>query len=157
VEVTEHQDFYASKQDGCAPNYGSGQSRHNPDPANNMTAIEYIEQSGVPEAMWPNLAEWFGWFEKQGMVGVVEDKDGIAGVALARCIKDGQKADHYVHSEDGQNVFVDLTISSKGAKSLRCLLLLLWERFGPRKRITFNRSGKPRSYSYMKFMRKARV
>ncbi len=61
----------------------------------------------------------------------------------------------YVHSEDGEDVFVDLTISSKGAKSLRCLLLLLWERFGPRRRITFNRLGKPRSYDYMNFMRKA--
>jgi hypothetical protein len=59
-----------------------------------MTAVEYIEQSGVPEAMWPNLAEWFSWFEKQGMVGVVEDKDGIAGLALARCIKDGQEPNH---------------------------------------------------------------
>jgi len=122
-----------------------------------MTAVEYIEQSGVPESMWPNLEAWYGWFEKQGMVGIVKDGDNIAGVALARCIKDGQKPDHYVHSEDGENVFVDLTISSKGAKSLRCLLLLLWERFGPRKRITFNRSGKPRSYDYMTFMRKARV
>ena len=122
-----------------------------------MTAIEYIEQSGVPEAMWPNLEAWYGWFEKQGMVGIVRDEDGIAGVALARCVKDGQEPKHYVHSEDGENVFVDLTISSKGAKSLRCLLLLLWQRFGPRKRITFNRSGKPRSYDYMTFMRKARV
>ena len=120
-----------------------------------MTAIEYIEQSSVPEAMWPNLAEWFGWFEKQGMVGIVRDKDGIAGVALARCINDGQEPNHYVHSENGENVFVDLTISSKGAKSLRCLLLLLVERFGPRKRIIFNRSGKPKEYDYMKFMRKA--
>ena len=120
-----------------------------------MTAIEYIEESGVPESMWPNLAQWYGWFEKQGMVGIVKDGEEIAGVALARCIKDGQKADHYVHSEDGEDVFVDLTISSKGAKSLRCLLLLLWERFGPRRRITFNRAGKPRSYNYMYFMRKA--
>jgi len=88
---------------------------------------------------------------------VVEDKDGIAGVALARCLKDGQEPKHYEHTEDGENVFVDLTISSKGAKSLNCLLLLLWQRFGPRKRITFNRSGKPRSYCYMTFMRKARV
>ena len=120
-----------------------------------MTAIEYIEQSSVPEAMWPNLAQWFGWFERRGMVGIVRDKDGIAGVALARCIQDGQEPNHYVHSEDGENVFVDLTISSKGAKSLGCLLLLLAERFGPRKRITFNRSGKPRSYDYMSFMRKA--
>jgi len=120
-----------------------------------MTAVEYIEESGVPEAMWPNLAQWYGWFEKQGMVGIVRDEDEIAGVALARCIKDGQKPDHYVHSEDGEDVFVDLTISSKGAKSLRCLLLLLWERFGPRRRITFNRLGKPRSYDYMNFMRKA--
>jgi hypothetical protein len=120
-----------------------------------MNAVEYIEQSNVPEAVWPNLAEWFGWFERQGMVGIVRDKDGIAGVALARCIKDGQQPNHYVHSEDGENVFVDLTISSKGAKSLGCLLLLLAERFGPRKRITFNRSGKPRSYDYMSFMRKA--
>jgi len=120
-----------------------------------MTAIEYIEESGVPESMWPNLAQWYGWFEKQGMVGIVRDGDEIAGVALARCIKDGQKPDHYVHSEDGEDVFVDLTISSKGAKSLRCLLLLLLERFGPRRRITFNRLGKPRSYDYMNFMRKA--
>ena len=67
-----------------------------------MTAVEYIEQSSVPEAMWPNLADWFGWFEKQGMVGIVRDEDGIAGVALARCVKDGQKPDHYVHSEDGE-------------------------------------------------------
>jgi len=120
-----------------------------------MTAVEYIEQSGVPESMWPNLEAWYGWFEKQGMVGVVKDGDEIAGVALARCIKDGQKPDHYVHSEEGENVFVDLTISSKGAKSLRCLLLLLAERFGPRKRITFNRSGKHKDYDYMTFMRKA--
>ena len=28
-----------------------------------MTAVEYIEESGVPESMWPNLAEWYGWFE----------------------------------------------------------------------------------------------
>lgn len=49
-----------------------------------MTAIEYIEKSSVPEAIWPNLAEWFGWFEKQGMVGIVKDGNGIAGVALAR-------------------------------------------------------------------------
>jgi hypothetical protein len=120
-----------------------------------MTAIEYIEKSGVPEGMWDNLAEWFKWFEKQGMVGIVRDSNGIAGVALARCVKDGQKPDHYVHSEDGENVFVDLTISSRGAKSLRCLLLLLLERFGPRKRITFNRCGKPKEYDYMTFMRKA--
>ena len=120
-----------------------------------MTAIEYIEDSGVPESMWPNLAQWYGWFEKQDMVGIVKDGEEIAGVALARCLKDGQKPDHYVHSEDGEDVFVDLTISSKGAKSLRCLLLLLWERFGPRRRITFNRLGKSRSYDYMNFMRKA--
>ena len=36
-----------------------------------MTAVEYIEESGVPESMWPNLAKWFGWFEKQYMVGIV--------------------------------------------------------------------------------------
>jgi len=122
-----------------------------------MTAIEYIEASGVPEGMWHNLSDWFNWFEKQGMVGIVEDSNGIAGVALARCLKEGQKPDHYIHSEDGDNVFVDLTVSSKGAISLRCLLLLLWERFGIRKRITFNRSGRYRSYDYMNFMKKARV
>ena len=122
-----------------------------------MTAIEYIEASGVPEGMWHNLADWFNWFERQGLVGIVEDSGNIAGVALARCLHDGEKATHYVHHEDGDNVFVDLTISSKGAISLRCLLLLLWERFGIRKRITFNRSGKYRSYDYMTFMRKAKV
>ena len=122
-----------------------------------MTAIEYIEASGVPEGMWHNLADWFNWFEMQGLVGIVKDGDEIAGLALARCLDDGQKPDHYVHSENGDNIFVDLTISSKGAISLRCLLLLLWERFGMRKRITFNRSGISRSYDYMKFMKKARV
>ena len=120
-----------------------------------MTAIEYIEASGVPEGMWHNLADWFTWFEGQGLVGIVRDSDGIAGIALARCLKDGEKPDHYVHSEDGENVFVDLTISSKGAISLRCLLVLLLERFGIRKRITFNRSGIPRSYDFMKFMKRA--
>jgi hypothetical protein len=122
-----------------------------------MTAIEYIEASGAPEGKWHNLAGWFNWFEKQGLVGIVTDSDGIAGVALARCLNDGENPGHYVHHEDGDNVFVDLTISSKGAISLRCLLLLLWERFGIRKRITFNRFGKYRSYDYMTFMRKARV
>ena len=47
-----------------------------------MTAIEYIEESGVPEAMWPNLAQWYGWFEKQGMVGIVKDGEEIAGVLV---------------------------------------------------------------------------
>lgn len=120
-----------------------------------MTAIEYIEASGVPEGMWHNLSDWFNWFERQGLVGVVRDSEGIAGIALARCIKDGEKPDHYVHSEDGDNVFVDLTISSNGAISLRCLLGLLLERFGIRKSITFNRSGKPRTYDFMKFMKRA--
>jgi len=122
-----------------------------------MTVIEYIETSGAPEGKWHNLSGWFNWFERQGLVGIVTDSAGIAGVALARCLNDGEKPTHYVHHEDGDNVFVDLTISSKGAISLRCLLLLLWERFGIRKRITFNRSGKYRSYDYMRFMRKARV
>jgi hypothetical protein len=120
-----------------------------------MTAIEYIEASGVPEGMWHNLADWFNWFEMRGLVGIVRDSSGIAGIALARCIKDGEKPDHYIHSEDGDNIFVDLTISSKGAISLRCLLGLLLERFGIRKSITFNRSGKPRTYDFMKFMKKA--
>jgi len=120
-----------------------------------MTAIEYIELSGVPEGMWHNLSDWFNWFEKQGLVGIVRDSDEIVGVALARCLRDGEKPDHYVHHEDGDNIFVDLTISSKGAISLRCLLSLLLERFGIRKSITFNRSGVSRSYDFMKFMRKA--
>jgi hypothetical protein len=120
-----------------------------------MTPIQYIEESGVPESMWHNLSDWFRWFEVQGLVGIVRDNENIAGIALARCLKDGEKPNHYVHSEDGDNVFVDLTISSKGAISLRCLLLLLLERFGIRKTITFNRSGRPRSYDFMKFMKKA--
>lgn len=129
-----------------------------------MTACEYIEASGVPESMWPNFRQWMGWHESRGLVGVVKDKPegDILGVAIARCLNDLQSPEHYVHSEDGDNVFVDLTVTSidgnssdLSRKALRCLLMILLERFGPRKRITFKRNGAHREYDYMKFMRKA--
>ena len=127
-----------------------------------MTAVEYVEASGVPESMWPNFREWFSWHEKNDLVGVVKDGDEVAGVAIARCLRDGQKPYHYEHSEDGENVFVDLTITSLDGKpsprsfmAMKCLLSILWDRFGPRRRIMFNRNGIYKEYMYNNFMRKA--
>jgi hypothetical protein len=126
-----------------------------------MTQVEFLEYSGVIEAMWPNFKDWVHWFDSNGLMGTVRDKDGeIHGVALARCIPHGVNPDHYVHSENGDDIFVDLCATS-GIRNaelvdpLKGLLLILWDRFGPRKRIIFNRLGKPKEYDYMKFMRKA--
>ena len=127
-----------------------------------MTPVEYIEASGVPESMWPNFREWFSWFEDRGMVGVAKDGEEVVGVALARCSNSAQPPKHYEHSEDGDNVFVDLTVTSIDGKSttlsrkaLKCLLTILWDRFGPRRRITFKRNGFYKEYDYSNFMRKA--
>jgi len=127
-----------------------------------MTAVEYIELSGVPESKWPTFREWFAWHEKRGLVGVAKDGDKIAGVAIARCLNNRQDTKAYEHAEDGDNVFVDLTITNTDGisnalsrKALKCLLSILWDRFGPRRRITFKRSGVYKEYDYLKFMRKA--
>lgn len=129
-----------------------------------MTATEFIGMSGVPEATWPNLADWVKWNEENGLLGVVRNRPGgdILGVAVARCLGDGEVPEPYKHNEDGDNVFVDLTItsidgksSSLSRKTLKYLLKILWDRFGPRRGITFNRSGKYKEYDYIRFMRKA--
>lgn len=126
-----------------------------------MTQVEFLEQSGVAEANWPTFKEWVAWFDKQGLMGTLRDKNGeILGVALARCIPNGVMPDHYVHDENGENVFVDLCATSgiRNAESvhpLKGLLLILLDRFGPRKRITFKRLGKQKEYDYNIFMRKA--
>jgi len=127
-----------------------------------MTAVEYIELSGVPESKWPTFREWFSWHESRGLVGIAKDGDAIAGVAIARCLNDGQDPVHYQHSEEGDNVFVDLTVTNTNGisndssrKALKCLLSILWDRFGPRRRITFKRSGVHKEYDYLKFMQKA--
>ena len=127
-----------------------------------MTPMEYIELSGVPESKWPTFKEWFNWHEKLDLVGVAKDGDTIAGVAIARCLNDGQDPVHYKHTEDGDNVFVDLTVTSTDGisnalsrKALKCLLSILWDRFGPRRRITFKRNGTYKEYDYQNFMRKA--
>ena len=112
--------------------------------------------------MWPNFREWFNWYSDRGLVGVAKDGDKVAGVAIARCLFMGQEPAHYAHSEDGDNVFVDLTVTSIDGKSsllsrkaLKCLLSILWDRFGPRRRITFKRNGVYKEYDYYNFMRKA--
>jgi hypothetical protein len=127
-----------------------------------VSAVEFIEASGVPESMWPNFREWFSWFEDRGMVGVAKNGDDVVGVALARCSNSSQPPKHYEHSDDGDNVFVDLCVTSTcgnttdlSRKALKCLLTILWDRFGPRRRITFNRNGNFKAYPYNKFMRKA--
>jgi len=126
-----------------------------------MNQVEFLEESGVFEAMWPNFKDWVHWFDSKGLMGTVRDKNNkIHGVALARCIPHGVNPDHYVHDEDGEDIFVDLCATS-GIRNaelvdpLKSLLLILLDRFGPRKRIIFKRLGKPKEYDYMKFMRKA--
>ena len=116
----------------------------------------------MPESMWPNFREWFGWHQERGLVGVAKEGDEVAGVAVARCLDIGQEPDHYEHREDGDTVFVDLTVTSISGKTnalsrkaLQCLLSILWDRFGPRRRITFKRNGTYKEYDYYNFMRKA--
>ena len=127
-----------------------------------MTAAEYIEASGVPESVWPNFREWFSWYERNNLVGVVRDGDEIVGVAVARAIDGSQDIKHYVHKPDGDTAFVDLTVTSIDGKStprsrlaMKRLLSILWDEFGPRRSLIFNRNGVRKQYDYMKFMRKA--
>lgn len=126
-----------------------------------MTAIEYIELSGVPESKWPNFKEWFKWYQDNNLVGIAKDGDNISGVAIARCLHDGEDPVHYAHRPTGSVAFVDLTVTSIDGSStpysrlaMKTLLSILWNQFGPRKSIVFNRNGKRKVYDYMKFMRK---
>jgi len=127
-----------------------------------MTAVEYVEASGIPESRWPNFKEWFSWHEKNNLVGVVRDKEEVVGVAVARVIDGSQDPVHYVHIPNGDTAFVDLTVTSIDGKStarsrlaMKRLLSILWDEFGPRRRLIFNRNGIRKQYDYMKFMRKA--
>ena len=127
-----------------------------------MTAVEYVEASGIPESRWPNFKEWFSWHEKNNLVGVVRDKEEVVGVAVARVIDGSQDPAHYVHIPNGDTAFVDLTVTSIDGKStarsrlaMKRLLSILWDEFGPLRRLIFNRNGIRKQYDYMKFMRKA--
>jgi len=139
-----------------------------------MTAVEYLEESGVPESRWGNFRDWVGWFDRKGLMGVVRRKEDneICGVALARCLPSGAAPSHYWHEESGDDVFVDLTVcgladpsggaisdrehGSRSKDYLKSLLIILLDRFGRRRTISFRRNGSnPRTYDYEKFMRKA--
>ncbi len=124
--------------------------------------MEYIELSGVPESRWPTFKEWFGWHQKNSLVGVIKDKDGIAGVGIARIINESEDPSHYLHIPDGDTAFVDLTVTSTDGRStarsrlaMKHLLSMLWDEFGPRRSLIFNRNGVKKKYNYMKFMQKA--
>jgi hypothetical protein len=127
-----------------------------------MTAVEYVEASGVPEARWPNFREWFSWYERNNLVGVVKDGEEVVGVAVARAIDGSQEPVHYVHIPNGDTAFVDLTVTSidgtstaRSRMAMKRLLSILWDELGPRRRLIFNRNGIRKQYDYMKFMRKA--
>ena len=127
-----------------------------------MTAMEYVEASGVPESRWPNFKEWFGWYEKNNLVGVVKDGGEVVGVAIARVVDASQDVAHYKHDYNAPDAFVDLTVTSIDGKpnarsllAMKRLLSILWDEFGPRRSLIFNRNGIRKQYDYMKFMRKA--
>jgi len=127
-----------------------------------MTAMEYVEASGVPETRWPNFREWFGWYEKNNLVGVVKDGGEVVGVAIARAVDASQDVAHYKHDYNAPDAFVDLTVTSIDGKpnarsllAMKRLLSILWDELGPRRSLIFNRNGIRKQYDYMKFMRKA--
>ena len=127
-----------------------------------MTAMEYVEASGVPETRWPNFKEWFGWYEKNNLIGVVKDGSEIVGVAIARVVDASQDVAHYKHDYNAPDAFVDLTVTSIDGKpnarsllAMKRLLSILWDELGPRRSLIFNRNGIRKQYDYMKFMRKA--
>ena len=127
-----------------------------------MTAIEYVEASGVPETRWPNFRDWFSWYERNNLVGVVKDGEEIVGVAVARALDSTQNIEHYKHDYNAPDAFVDLTVTSIDGKpnansllAMKRLLSILWDELGPRRSLIFNRNGIRKKYDYMKFMRKA--
>lgn len=129
-----------------------------------MTAVEYVEASGVPESRWPNFRQWFDWYERNNLVGVVKDGQEVVGVAVARAVDGSQEIPHYVHKLDAPDAYVDLTVTSIDGTStphsrlaMKCLLSILWDELGPRRSLIFNRNGIRKQYDYMKFMRKVMV
>jgi len=123
--------------------------------------MEYVEASGVHEAMWPNFKEWFSWYQSNNLVGVVKDGDEVTGVAIARAVDASQDVAHYKHDYNAPDAFVDLTVTSidgtstaRSRMAMKCLLSILWDEFGPRRSLIFNRNGIRKKYDYMKFMRK---
>ena len=124
--------------------------------------MEYIELSGVPESRWPTFKEWFGWYKRNNLVGVVKDGGEIVGVAIARVINESDEPVHYLHRPNGDTAFIDLTVTSVDGRStarsrsaMKYLLSILWDEFGPRRSLIFNRNGVKKKYNYMKFMQKA--
>jgi len=124
--------------------------------------MEYVEASGVPETRWPNFKEWFSWYQRNNLVGVVKDGEEIVGVAVARALDSTQNIEHYQHDYNAPDAFVDLTVTSIDGKpnprsllAMKFLLSILWDELGPRRSLIFNRNGIRKKYDYMKFMRKA--
>ncbi len=129
-----------------------------------MTAMEYVEASGVPESRWPNFRQWFTWYERNNLVGVVRDGGEVVGVAVARAVDGTQEVPHYVHKIDAEDAYIDLTVTSIDGKStprsrlaMKCLLSILWDELGPRRSLIFNRNGIRKQYDYMTFMKKVLV
>ena len=124
--------------------------------------MEYVELSGVPESKWPTFREWFGWYKRHNLVGVVKDGDEIVGVGIARVINESDEPVHYLHRPNGDTAFIDLTVTCTDGRStarsrlaMKYLLSIFWDEFGPRRSLIFNHNGVKKKYNYMKFMQKA--
>ena len=102
---------------------------------------------------WEHMDAWLDWAWRQGFVGQIWQGDSLVGVAVARPVRDVQRAaeDYYHFDLTGPILWVDISTcpSAGGLANLWYMAVL---RFGVREGVAFRRNGgRVRMYDFKRF------
>ena len=102
---------------------------------------------------WDNMDGWLNWAYEHGFLGQIWQGDSLVGVAIARPVRDVQKAfeDNYYYDLTGPTLWVDIS-SCPRAGGLANLWYMAVLRFGVREGVAFRRNGgRVRMYDFKRF------
>lgn len=103
---------------------------------------EYIYQNYVAMQSWSakNLMRWIQWAIAQQRIVVIRDGANIAGITVYRTLRPTTETQIYglEQDADGEIIYIDLTISTKGKSVLKTALAEILRRLGPKPLIAFN-------------------
>lgn len=105
---------------------------------------EFVRQHYTPAQVWPDkdLENWLEWALDNRFCVLAHDGPELVGLTIFRPLTEALANkilgpdDQY--DEDGDIIYVDLTISTRGKASLQAMLFGILARLGNRPRIAFH-------------------
>jgi hypothetical protein len=120
----------------------------------------FVRRNYKPAQKWSDdsLKDWLQWASDNRFLGLVFDEGDLVGLSIFRPINEAISK-HLLgpsdeHDEDGDTIYVDLAISTKGKQVIQAILFCILARLGNRAKIAFNqhkRSDRLRVHDLRKF------